>query len=863
MDQSGSTDRSIRYQLNRIVLIPSITFLLLFAVLSAATLLQASALRSATSDGRSIVHLYRALTALQQERRLAAADLAASSDQTRRAFNEQVTATDEAVRELDENSAGLREADDSQEREAVTRFFTELRGRTALRDEIIDAGVDRATAVRRYSQIIDSGIGFAQARTDHLPDGPAVAQNAVTVDLVRAHERFAQADTALTSAIVLDQLPAQEQSEFISFYTGARRLIDSIGPRLRDDPAQSYTDLLDSPQWEQTDRIAGTVMSAQPEFAVDPVTGEQNVSRPLPPGVDDWRDAAEGVSTALLTLTEKQTSVAIDVSDQASTQMFTLALGGGILAMFAGTLAYGVASRSANLFIRRLVRLRRDTLRLAQEELPRIIERLQNGDPLRAETELRKLDYGTDEIGQVADAFNVAQRTAVAAAIKQAEIRTGANRVFLGIAHRNQSLVQRQLQLLDRIEREEDDPDLMEDLFQLDHLATRGRRNAENLIILGGAQPGRRWRNPIPLVDILRGAISETEEYARVKLRIVPELALRGTVVADVIHLVAELIENATAFSPPHTKVHLHSEVVPKGVIVEIEDRGLGMSEEDYAKANQTLSNAPEFDVMAINEDSRLGLFVVARLAAKHDISVRLASSPYGGTRAIVLIPTELTAPSTTSPRGTPSLRATKPALESTPDSNGSGDLLAGQSGDTAGLATPAAVSDNTDTAPVTHQDHTEQSPRTAQSENATAPDPPPPESAQPTTGGSEPAAPAPPASDDRPPLPRRRRQANLAPQLRHDGQPLSPPITGQQPSLRTPEDVRRTLSAFQSGTRRGRAADSTEIETGIGEGDHGDAPHHNDVAPTSPSPRHPASTNRYHDGQTGRSVGDHTEESE
>src|SRR5690606_30241212 len=145
-----------------------------------------------------------------------------------------------------------------------------------------------------------------------------------------------------------------------------------------------------------------------------------------------------------------------------------------------------------------------------------------------------------DEIGQVADAFNTAQRTAVAAAVRQAEIRSGANRVFLALAHRDQSLLQRQLRLLDRIEREEEDPDLLERLFQLDHLATRGRRNAENLIILAGGQPGRRWRAPVPLVDVLRSAVSEVEDYARVTVLPTPDLALRGEGVADVIHLFAE-----------------------------------------------------------------------------------------------------------------------------------------------------------------------------------------------------------------------------------------------------------------------------------------------------------------------------------
>src|SRR5690606_36062978 len=140
-----------------------------------------------------------------------------------------------------------------------------------------------------------------------------------------------------------------------------------------------------------------------------------------------------------------------------------------------------------------------------------------------------------------------------AAAARQVEIRSGANRVFLALAYRDQSLLQRQLRLIDQIERQEEDPDLMDRLFQLDHLATRGRRNAENLIILAGGQPGRRWRSPIPLIDVLRSAVSETEDYARITVLPTPDVALLGQGVADVIHLFAELVENAARYSPPHT----------------------------------------------------------------------------------------------------------------------------------------------------------------------------------------------------------------------------------------------------------------------------------------------------------------------
>ncbi|WP_460863700.1 sensor histidine kinase, partial [Nocardiopsis coralliicola] len=433
-------------------------------------------------------------------------------------------------------------------------------------------------------------------------------------------------------------------------------------------------------------------------------------------------------------------------------------------ALLAGLFASRAASRRAAALIDRLARLRADTLALARSELPAIVARLERGDQVDPDCALPVLDYGADEVGQVADAFTIAQRTAVRAAVRQADLRAGVSRVVLGIAHRDQSLVQRQLALLDRIEREEEDPDLLGDLFLLDHLATRGRRNAENLVILSGGRPGRRWHEPVPLVDVLRAAVSETEEYARVDVEEVPGLALSGAAVADVVHLLAELVDNATAFSPPHARVSIRTEPVPKGVVVEVEDRGLGMPEDALERANATLRTAPEFDVMALNRDLRLGLFVVARLAARHGAAVELCPSACGGTRAVVLLPAALT--------------VAPPAAQgrSGPPTGPSAAMARSAAGRAAAAPAPAAA------APAGHpvrgiQAAAEQAP-------ASAPDPAPADAA--------------PEGTVRPALPRRRKQAGLAPQLRTE-----PNRSGPAPTA--PEDARRMMEAFQSGTRRGR----------------------------------------------------------
>ncbi|MFC4562639.1 nitrate- and nitrite sensing domain-containing protein [Nocardiopsis mangrovi] len=795
MGRAGGADRGIRAQLNRIVLIPSITFLVLFGALSAGTLMQAASLHTATDDGRSGVHLYHSIVELQEERRLAVAFVNAPSEEAMRALRDQVTATDEAVREVDSRSEGLRGRGDPAVAEIAAAYFTGVGRRGEVRVQVMAEEATTDEVMRSYTAITEQAVQLYDATARRLDDGPSTAAGSDVVNLMRAQDLFSQADAVLSGAAAADALTPADRRGFASLISAARERLRTVGPELRGEPADVHAALVGGAEWRRANEAAD-IVSGLPEITTDPVTGAGAPSEELPDVLGDWREDADAVNRDLVVLTDAQANSVIAATDRAGGAMFGVAFGGGVLAVLAGTFAYGAASRSASRLTARLARLRADALGLAREELPRIVRRLADGDPVDLDTELRQLDHGGDEVGQVADAFNTAQRTAVSAAVKQADMRAGVNRVFLAIAHRNQSLVQRQLQLLDRIEREEEDPDLLEDLFHLDHLATRGRRNAENLIILGGAQPGRRWRHPIPLVDILRGAISETEEYARVKLRMVPDLSLSGAVVADVIHLVAELVENATSFSPPHTLVHIHSEVVPKGVVVEIEDRGLGMSEDRLAAANATLGKAPEFDVMALNQDSRLGHFVVARLAEKHDISVELCPSPYGGTRAVVLIPSALIS----SASAEEPVNRTPAEVVSGPGARrrGGGDLLATPKRPVPRRRIGAELPERPATGALPVRGRAATPPPPADPE---PPVPPP----LPEAPRSRPDDPEPPGGD-RPALPRRRRQASLAPQLRTDstaGGSDTEPVT-----LRSPEQARQMMSAFQMGTRRGREDD-------------------------------------------------------
>jgi len=274
---------------------------------------------------------------------------------------------------------------------------------------------------------------------------------------------------------------------------------------------------------------------------------------------------------------------------------------------------------------------------MADERLPRVVERLRRGDDVDVAAESPQPPTSSiEEISRIAESFGTVQAAAVSAAVDQARLRKGVNQVFLNISMRNQSLLHRQLGMLDSMERRTSEPGALADLFRLDHLTTRMRRHAEGLIILSGAVPGRGWRDPVPVVDILRAAVAEVEDYVRVDVTSESDDLVAGSAVSDVIHLIAELIENAAAFSPPNTRIEVRAERVGTGLAAEVEDRGLGLSPDELDDINARLASPAEFDLA---HSEQLGLFVVSRLAARHAIKVSLRRSVYGGTTAVVLMP--------------------------------------------------------------------------------------------------------------------------------------------------------------------------------------------------------------------------------
>ncbi|MFE9725856.1 ATP-binding protein [Streptomyces sp. NPDC005794] len=320
------------------------------------------------------------------------------------------------------------------------------------------------------------------------------------------------------------------------------------------------------------------------------------------------------------------------------------ALGGsGALAVAAVAAAFLGAGRVATGVLDRALALRR-TAAQHHAELQRVLEQLRDGEPLPARRTTPAAAHDADAFDLLAQEMGRSQDGAVAAVVQASQLhRSNGNEqkveVFVNLARRLQSLVHREIQILDELEHEVEDPDLLKGLFHVDHLATRIRRHAENLAVLGGAVSRRQWSNPVTMTEVLRSAIAEVEQYPRVKL--VPPIdgTLRGHAVADVIHLLAELVENATVFSAPHTQVLLRAQRVTAGLALEVEDRGLGMPEPEQKRMNTLLADPDQVNVAHLLQDGRIGLFVVASLARRHGIAVRLQSNIYGGTQAVLVLP--------------------------------------------------------------------------------------------------------------------------------------------------------------------------------------------------------------------------------
>jgi signal transduction histidine kinase len=624
---------SIRRRIYFLVAIPLLTvfglygFLLYTTVGDAINLGRTPDLINVTSVPAAIFDSY-----IQSERRASLMYLAAPTAADRAQLTAAQNATEQALPAFHatmSSPATTRTATTS-ELAVIHTMLADVNHLSVTRAQVNARQISLTQAFSVYSRVLTDELALFIQENASLTNPFAITQSLAVIDTAEAREVLLQEDALISASIAAHGLTPAVRIEFTQLAGARKAIIQGAVSRL--DPGDLAIFNAQMAKYAPAAAVAA-LPKLELAVAADPT--------PVPPfSATQWEPVAQANAAGYFWGGVRAVEYQVDRNTQnanAAWRRVALAGGLGLLGLILSILVSWLIGRR---IIRRLGRLRESADMLAHEQLPDVVARLRRGDDVPVEEMTGPTtELGRDEIGQVGEAFDAARHTAIEAAVGEARMRRGISDVFRNLARRNQSLLHRQLTALDQMERRTTDPEMLEELFRLDHLTTRMRRHAEGLIILSGAAPGRGWVHPVRMVDVLRGAAAEVEDYSRVTVTCPSQAALQGPAVADVIHLLAELIENATTLSPPYTPVRVSGDLVANGFAVEIEDRGLGMSEQRLAELNARLAEPPEFDVF---HSEQLGLFVVGQLAKRHGIRVTLRPSPFGGTTVIALIPTEL-----------------------------------------------------------------------------------------------------------------------------------------------------------------------------------------------------------------------------
>jgi signal transduction histidine kinase len=625
----GLRRRSIRLRIFLLVAVPIVSLTGLYAFAATITASNAINLSRSTALKNTIgTPVGNLESQIDLERLQAVVYLAAPVPSNLAALRAQEQKTDQAWAALKTAAADtMNSSPGAQEKQAIDALLADSARLAQLRSGVTSRSVSRPQAIAGYAAIVSDADDVLNAVILQETNVTLVTQTLALVRTGRSEEVLLEEDALINGDAIAGTFSAADRQQFAQL-VGARRSLYTLGLAdlqpvyrayyLRDISPQASASLV---------QLENKIMAAARPGRVPPV--------PLP----SWNLAVGAVSAGLSNASfQAATEVTTRAQPVADATFLTLFLVGG-LGLLAVILSIIISVWIGRGLVQQLAALRRSALELANERLPGVVGRLRAGQEVDVSAEAPPMEASADEIGQVREAFNAVQRTAVEAAVDEARLRRGVSDVFRNLARRSQSLLHRQLALLDAMERRAREPEELEDLFRIDHLTTRMRRHSEGLIILSGESPGRGWRHPVPFVDVLRAAVAEVEDYTRIRVSTGARAALIGPAVADVIHMIAELAENATIFSPPTAPVRIHGDLVGRGYAIEIEDRGLGIPAEKLSEINNNFAHPPQFD---LSGSERLGLFVAGQLAVRHDIRITLQGSPFGGTTAIVLIPTAL-----------------------------------------------------------------------------------------------------------------------------------------------------------------------------------------------------------------------------
>jgi signal transduction histidine kinase len=597
-----------------------------------------SALANASTFGRieqmgSLGDKLSVLThALEGERDMTALYVASNGTSVGKPDLQKVEGTvDAAVRDVRTQAATIDDSYPALARTQVRDILNRLNQLPGLRAQATQTKLPPEATVDKYSEFISDILNFDDLIASSSSDADLAESARSLASLAQAKEDSSKERGYLAVALAAKRFQPGTYEEFQAARSQRDTDLSEFQASATPAQAQLYLDTVAGTEVDRAELIRQQAIIAigkSPELSLD---GTQY------PDARQWFNDMTVRSDKMRVVEDQLVHSILDKSrDLQSQAQRSAALVGGLLLVVLLLVVAAVVVVAQSL-VRPLRRLRTGALDVAGNRLPDFVRRLREPDVEQVGFEVEPIDVrSTDEIGEVARAFDEVHREAVRLASNEALLRGNVNAMFVNLSRRSQSLIERQLRLIEDLEQSEQDSTRLDSLFKLDHLATRMRRNGENLLVLGGQEQARRWNKPVALVDIVRASLSEVEQYERITLRIQDDVSVTGRAVNDLVHLVAELVENSTSFSPEHTKVAVSGHLLSGGgAMLQISDSGVGMSPDELEEANWRLANPPTIDVSI---SRRMGLFVVGRLAQRHGIRVELRAALSGGLTAFVIL---------------------------------------------------------------------------------------------------------------------------------------------------------------------------------------------------------------------------------
>ncbi|AXB44069.1 hypothetical protein A4R43_17335 [Amycolatopsis albispora] len=653
----------LRSKLAAVMIVPTVTALALGGLLAAQELERANEFQQTVDQLDLAAKSATVLHEVQNERTLAVAKIASDRAPDEGALDAQIIKTDRAIADM-KSFAGSLGTDVVPEGSQMARTLDRIDALGPLRIAVRNTSYADLSALSAYTSLLDQLVQAGREVNTGITDRDLLRRGTTAQALSEAKEYVSRENAALQIAGRRDGFPAELLSQTRAYQASARAALDTFRSTADPEQVQLYNDNVSGAEVDDRERIKASAFvfadaRSRPAIDVNALTNDGNFVVDRMNKVEgqllaDLRAAADGLaSDALVAFWQFAAIVLVAL-------LFAIAL----MLIIARSLLHPLRT------------LRTNALDVAYAKLPTTVQGiLDNPNPLEAaKRAVEPVPVLTrEEIGEVARSFDAVHAQAVKLAAEQALLRENVNGMFVNLSRRSQRLVERQLGVIDRLEADEQDPDHLASLFELDHLATRLRRNGESLLVLSGAGLTKSVSRPVPAVEVIGAAVSEIEQYARVEVGQVPEVSVQGRAIQDLVHLLAELLDNATYFSEPETKVTMRAAVTRKrSLAIQITDKGVGMSEEDIEEANKRLADPPAFDVSVTR---RMGLYVVARLAKRHGIEVRLRDNEEidNGIIARIVVPAELLV-ATPAPQslGGPPSQPRLPAQPSTPPTQSS-----------------------------------------------------------------------------------------------------------------------------------------------------------------------------------------------